>query len=117
MPGHGTMREPQAAKDRRFAAGSSAACSALASGLPLGVPLPAPPSAGASGPYQERTRGSALRTRSIGLLIGTAWQDGFASTSAEFHCTRACGFAAFAEAVAGMVLLQSDWPRCQRSMS
>jgi hypothetical protein len=67
---------------RRFAAGSSAACWALASEQPPGAPVPAPPSEGALGPYQEPTRGSALRIRSIGLLIGTAWQGGFASRPA-----------------------------------
>ena len=117
------MREPQAVKDRQFAAGSSEACSALASGPLPAVPVPAPPSAGVSGPCQGRTRGSALRTRSIGLPTGTAWQDGFANARpyilamAVNYLAIACGFAAFAEAVAGMVLLQSDWPRCQRLMS
>jgi hypothetical protein len=115
MPGPGTMRGVQVVKDRWLDASSSAACLALASEPQPAVPLPAPPLAGASGPYQELMRGSALRTRSIGLPTATAWRGAFVSASAEVHC--AFGFAALAEAVAGMVLLQSDWPRCQRLMS
>jgi hypothetical protein len=87
-------------------AGIGAATGGAAAGAAIG---------GASGPYQELMRGSALRTRSIGLPTGTAWRGAVVSASAEVHC--AFGFAALAEAVAGMVLLQSDWPRCQRLMS
>src|ERR1700741_2900808 len=87
MPGPATMRGMQVVGGKSLAVACLAASLALASEPQPAAPLPAPPGEGASGPYQERTRGSALRTRSIGLLIGTAWQDGSASASAEFHCT------------------------------
>ena len=106
MPGPGTTRKTRAANDRWFAAGSSAACSALA-----------------LAPYREPMRGSELRTKSIGRRTGIAWQDRFASAAQasspwrSIYLAIACGFAALVEAVTGMVLLQSDCPRCQRLMS